>query len=125
MRAFDIGSMLTQQSPHLVRVSIDDLCMHSDEPTARALFDDLQIVPVGIRLLVRRRSASPSVLRHVSPGLQHGLTIAAFPIGRHRWWPLGMAALFELGHQLEGHFFLRFGNGTAYTQPTVYRHRRA
>src|SRR5579884_2309904 len=90
-----------------------------------ALFDDLKIVPVCTRLLVRRSSASPSVFRDLSPGREHRFTIAAFPIGGHRWWPLGMAALFELGHQRESHFFLRFGTGTAHTQPTVYRNRRA
>ncbi len=51
MRAFHIGGMLPQQSPHLVRVPIDHLRMHSDEPTAIGLFDHLQIVPVCTRLL--------------------------------------------------------------------------
>ena len=30
-----------------------------------------------------------------------------------------VAARLELGHQLEGHFFLRFGNGPSNAQPTL------
>src|SRR2546421_1290861 len=125
MRAFDIGGMLTKQSLHLVRIPIDHLCMHGDESATRALFDDWQIVPVCARLLVCRRSASPCVFRDAAPRLQHCLAVAAFPIGGHRWRRCRVTTLFELGHQLECHFFLRFGNGSSNSQPTVYRDRRA
>ena len=98
MRAFDISGMLSQQSSHRLRVPIDPLRMHSDKPTASTLFDDLQIVPVGTWLLVRGRSASSSIVRDPSPCCQHGLTVAAFPIGGHSWRRLGVATFFELGH---------------------------
>src|SRR5947209_13856566 len=99
--------------------------MHSNESTATALFDDLQIVPVCTWLLVCRRSAPPSVCRHAPPHLHHRLAIATLSIGGHRWWRRGVTTLFELGHQLQGHFFLRFGNGSSNAQPTIYRDRRA
>src|SRR5438105_4169479 len=99
--------------------------MHSNEPTTRALFDDLQIVPVWTRLLVRGRSASPSISRDLSPPLKHRLTVAAFPIRRHRWRLLGMTTRFELGHQFERDCFLRFGNRPSNAQPTLYLKSRA
>src|SRR5437667_426579 len=99
--------------------------MHSNEPTARALFDDLQIVPVWTRLLLRGRSASPSIGRDLSPRLKHRLTVAAFPIGCHRWGLLGVSTCFELPHQFQRDFFLRFGDGPPNTEPTLYRNGRA
>src|SRR5436305_943336 len=83
MRAFDIGGVLTEQSLHLLWIPIDHLRMHSNESTATALFDDLQIVPVCTWLLVCRRSAPPSVCRHAPPRLHHRLAIASYPF--HRW----------------------------------------
>src|SRR5947209_3543421 len=119
MRTFDIGGVLTEQSLHLLWIPIDHLRMHSNESTATALFDDLQIVPVCTWLLVCRRSAPPSVCRHAPPHLHHRLAIATLSIGGHRWWRRGVTTLFELGHQLQGHFFLRFGNGSSNAQPTL------
>src|SRR5256885_418884 len=119
MRAFDIGRLFSQQSPHLLRIAINHLCMNGNEPTARALFDDLQIVPIWTWLLVGRRSASPPIFGDLSPRLYHRLPVATFPIGCHSWRGRGVAARLELGHQLEGHFFLRFGNGPSNAQPTL------
>jgi hypothetical protein len=50
MCAFHIGRMLAKKSLHLLRIPIDHLRMHRDESAKDALFDDLQIVPVGTRL---------------------------------------------------------------------------
>src|SRR5436305_252536 len=82
-------------------------------------------MPICTRLLVCWRSASPPVLRDLRPRREHRFPVAAFPIGCHCWRRLGVAARFELAHQREGHFFLRFGNGTANAQPTLSRYRRA
>src|SRR5437763_1606695 len=119
MRTFYIGRVLAEQGSHLFRVAVDDVRMDRDEPTARTLFNDLQIVPIGTRLLVGRGSASPSVFGDLSPSGEHRLTIASFPIGRQSWRSLRMPTVLELRHQLEGHFFLRFGNGPSNTQPTL------
>jgi hypothetical protein len=90
--------MLSQKRSHFVRVPIDHWSMHCDEPTARALFDDLQIVPVWARLLLCRRSASPSLVRDAAPGFHHRLSIAAFPIRGHRWRLLRVSTCSELRH---------------------------
>src|SRR5438477_8360594 len=74
MRAFDIGRLFSQQSPHLLRIAINHLCMNGNEPTARSLFDDLQRVPIWTRLLVGRRSASPPIFGDLSPRLSHRLS---------------------------------------------------
>src|SRR5437868_1009078 len=110
MRAFDIGGMLTEQRPHLFWISIDYLGMHSDKSAATALFDHLEIVPIGTRLLVGRWSAAPCIFGDLSPCRQHRFPVAAFSIRGHRWWLLGMPTGFELCHQFLRNFFLRFGN---------------
>ena len=124
MRTFDIGGVLTEQSLHLLWIPIDHLRMHSNESTATALFDDLQIVPVCTWLLVCRRSAPPCIFGDLSPCREHRFPVAAFPIRGHRWRLLGVPTCFELPHQFQRDFFLRFGNGSPNAQPTVYLNGR-
>src|SRR5205823_14445013 len=100
-------------------VAIGDLSVDGNESAPRALSGHLHIVPVWTGLLVGRLSASPCILRDLSPRPEHRLTIAAFSIGRHSWRLLRMSTGFELRHQLEGHFFLGFGNGSSHAQSTL------
>src|SRR5437868_13072166 len=111
--------MLTEQCPHLFSLPVHHLRVDGNEPTSRALLDDLQIAPVWPRLLVGRWPAAPCVFRDLSPRFQHGLTIAAFPIGGYSWRALRVTPRFELPHQFKGHFFLRFGNDPSNAQPTL------
>jgi hypothetical protein len=90
-----------------------------------ALFDDLQIVPVWTRPLLRGRSASPCIVMDPPPLLEHRFPVAAFPIRGHSFRLLGTSTLLELAHQYERDFFLLFGNGPSNAQPTLYLKSRA
>src|SRR5512142_1112339 len=84
-----------------------------------ALFDNLQIVPVWTRLLLRGRSASPCIVRDLSSRRQHRFPVAAFPIRGYSFRLLGMCTLLELAHQFERDCFLRFLNVPSNAHPTL------
>src|SRR5579859_2769026 len=86
------------------------------EPVARSFFDNLDILPLWLWLLARRRSPAALIGGNLSPGVEQGGSIVAFAIGCHVWRRLGMPTLFELRHQLMRHLFLGLANRTSDAQ---------
>src|SRR5689334_4735380 len=105
--------MTADQIEHLARLTIDHLDMHAGDPVAASLFDNLDILPLGLWLLESRRSPVPLICRHLPPGIKEGNPIVAFAIGRHRWRRFGMPTRFELLHQIVRDLFLGLANRTS------------
>src|SRR5689334_8917115 len=99
--------------------------MDARQPRSRALFDHLHVLPVRLRLLATRRPTASLVGRHLCPGFSPGHAVVTFAVSRRRWWPLWMAAVFGLGHQVVGGHFLSFPARAPATQPRVHIQRYA
>src|SRR5687768_13821044 len=94
--------------------------MYTCDPVARSLFDNLDILPLRLRLLAARRSATALIRGGLSPRVDQGGAIVAFAIGRHGGWCLGMPTLFELLHQVVRDIFLGLANRTSDAQPGIH-----
>jgi len=113
------------QGPHLFRVAVNyfdrDPCQAVPGPT----LDPLEVVPIGLGLLARRWSPLASVLRHLSPGLDHRFSVAPLPISGYRWRGVRVAASLELSRQSRGDFILILPDRSSYPQTRVYVNDRA
>ena len=67
---------------------------------ARSFFDNLDVLPVGLRLFTTRWSPAALIGRNLPPHIEEGRPIVTFAIGRHRWRLVRMPTVFELGHQV-------------------------
>jgi hypothetical protein len=110
--AFDLSSVGADQ-PKSGLVAINDFDLDLHDPASFALFDDLQIMPIRLRLLFARRESRTLVERDFPPGLNHCLSVSALSIGRDRRWRCGVTASFDLFHQLFGDFFFGLGEGSS------------
>src|SRR5215207_2868034 len=63
--------------------------------------------------------------RDLPPGLDHRLPVSASAIGCQRRRRLGVAALFELTHQVSRDFFFGLGDGASDAEPRLAFDRRA
>ena len=117
--------MTADQIQHLTRFTIDDLDMHARDTVARSFFDNLDILPIKVRLLTTRRSPATLIGGNLPPRLKEGNSIVAFAIGRHRGRRLGMPTVFELEHQVVCNLLFRLANRTSDTQPRIYIQRYA
>src|SRR5688572_11046844 len=95
---------------YLVGIAVHNGDMDSGEAIARALFDHLQILPVGLGLLEGWWTSPASVVRNLSPGVDQGGAIVAFAISRHRRWRIRMPTLLQVSHQVVRHLLLRLAN---------------
>jgi uncharacterized membrane protein YedE/YeeE len=83
------------------------------------LFDDLDILPIGGRLLVHRGTASPAIGGNLAPGGYHRFPVRPFPIGGKGRRAIRAEALLEMGHHLVGGFLFGFGHRLGQAQAAV------
>jgi len=80
---------------------------------ARAVFNDLQVVPIRMCLLATCWAPASSVFRHLPPPRKERLALAAFAIGRHErrdvWMPTGL----QLDDQRVGNLLLGLSDRAA------------
>jgi hypothetical protein len=80
-------------------------------------------MPVGLSLLLRKRSTLARVFRYLAPHTDHSLAIAALAIRGNRQGLVGVAPLSELSHQSQRHISLVLTNGSTDPQTRVYVYR--
>jgi len=112
--------MPAQQRQHVTRVSIDHLDLHTRDAIARSLFDNLNILPLRLRLFTARRSTTALLHGKLSPLLNQGSAIIAFAISRQGRRRLRMPTVFELGHQVVRDLLLTLANRTPDTQTRIH-----
>src|SRR5262249_43118650 len=117
---FDIRRMPAHQIQHLGWITVDDLDMYTRDPIAASLFDNLDILPVQLRLFATGWPPTPLIGRNLPPGLDQRRAIIAFAIGRHSRWMVRMPALLELGHQVVCNLFLGLANRTTDAQTRIH-----
>src|SRR6266542_3469171 len=115
IRPLDVGGMRTYLRTNLLGSTIHHLDRHAREAIAGSVFDDLEIVPIRLRLFARWRAALPAILRHLAPRFNQRIAVAALAISRHRRRGVGMPATLQLGHQ--GRSDLLLGLGDCSTNP--------
>jgi len=120
MRPLDIGRMLTQQGPHLFRVAVNYFDRDPRQAVSGPMLDHLEVMPIGLGLLARRRSPPACVFRHLSPGLNHCFPVAPIPISGYRRRGVRIATSLELSHQSHSHFIFLFPDRSSYPQTSVY-----
>ena len=89
------------------------------------MLHDLEILPTGLWLLVRRRPTLTRVFGHLAPRLDHRFSVAALTVRCYRWRSMWVTTSLELFHQVCCHFTLVFANRSAYSQARVHVYRRA
>src|SRR5512135_1327469 len=119
MGPFDIGRVSSQARFHLFWISIDNPDLDPYQAAASSVFDHLQVLPVFARLGQGGGSASPAVVWHLSPCLQHGLAIAAFAIGCHGRRLAVRCVPLDLSHKLSSRLLFRLSYGTSDPQTAL------
>src|SRR5512135_1390199 len=96
----DIGRVRSPGRFHLVWIPIDDPGLDTYQSAPASVFDYLQVLPIFARLGHGSRSASPTVVWHLSPSPQHRFAIAPFAIGGHGRGLTVRGMPLDLSHQL-------------------------
>ena len=99
--------------------------MHACDTVARSFFDNLDLLPLRLRLLAHRGAPATLIGGDLPPPLNRGCAIVAFAIARHRGRRLSLPTVFELSHQVVCKVLFRLANRTSDTQPRIYIQRYA
>src|SRR5262249_51212200 len=105
-----VGGMRADDVRHGLDITVNHLDRDTNQATARAGLDDLEILPLLLGAFESRWSAHPTIFRYLPPRVEQRLAIIAFAIGRHGRRRIGMAPVFELGHQIVGDLLLGLAN---------------
>ncbi len=127
MGALDISRALAQQRQDFIGLAEDDAQFGVDQVSVLVtMLDHLQILPAGLRLFPRRRTATARVLRNLTIDGNHGVIIAA-PAIRHRWWrSVGMPACLQRLEDFLRSFGFGFRDAARDAEPSVdVQHGRA
>jgi len=112
--------MAAQERQHLGRITLDDLDMHLRDTVALSFFDNLDGVPLRLRLFTPWWSPAALIGWKLPARIEERRAIVAFAIGRHRRRRLRMPAVFELRHQVVRNLLLTLTNRRPYAEATIH-----